>query len=152
MELAAPDHNGSSRDLHRLDPGLGASSPSEEHAGAADLVPLRDFNLFAEGNEAVTSQMARQRARRGSRGRVFRHAKSRREHPRLPSPTRPCKAVRSDLSQLQKRCEVGPHLGNLVLTLQGDIDVSDSVVIDLDWKARLEPRSEERRVGKECRL
>ena len=53
MELAVADDDRCSSDLHRLDTVSRAVGAREQHAGTADLGPLRNLDLLAEGDDAV---------------------------------------------------------------------------------------------------
>ena len=58
----------------------------------------------------------------------------------------------ADLTPRNRVVEIGPGAGILTRILARQAGEVIAIEIDPRWHARLEPRSEERRVGKECRL
>src|SRR6185436_14343832 len=132
-ELAARDDHGGAANLdalHLLRRPVGAR---EELRGPTDLGSLRDLDLIAEVDAAIARQVQRERPGGGTCGGILRNAARRREHSRLPAGAGAREAIHADhVRQIRKSVEIGPQPGDFVLRTKTDIDVRDTIVVELN--------------------
>src|SRR5262249_19162375 len=147
-ELAPRDDHGAAADLDSLELAGRAVGPGVQRGRAADLNALRDLDLLAEADSAVTGEVDGQRPRGRAGGRVLHDSGARSEHSRLPTAAGPREAVHADEAarNVQQRVEVRAKGSHLVLGPEPDVDEPRSVLVDLDrqLRARDAERGEQR--------
>src|SRR5207237_2734840 len=149
---AVGDRDRAAADLDPLDLVAGAVRTSVERRRTPDLGALRDLDLVAPGDPAVTRQMHRQRARSRTGGRVLRNP-AEAEHPRLPAGARPGEAVRPESGRKTQAIQVRAQPSDLLFGAQGHVDVLRTVVVELDgYLGSLDAERGEQRLRTAVRL
>ena len=84
----------------------------------------------------MPGKVARERARRGAGRGILGNAHPGREHAGLPARARAREAVEAERGKVRERREIGAERRDGVLARKRDVDVLDTVVVDLDGELR----------------
>src|SRR5262245_26207924 len=116
---------------------VGCVGAGVEDRRPPDLGALADLDLRAPGDDAVPSEVHREWAGGGTRGRILGHAERGDEHPGLPLRAGAGEAVRADAFVPGECGEVGAKRCDRVLVGKADVDVAWAVLVDVYGEQRL---------------